>query len=315
MAVRGQPREHGVPVGGADAVGVDQQHLWRRPSEQPIGERFRPRDRDADRGEIVLPHVVDRRGVAAGHGVGPPPIERPVRPVERDRHVAQATGRERRADRLDLLRRVAFLQIRKAVQPQRALARRQPGRERRPRRRDIGQVRLGRQRRVARMRVRVAADLVAVVEPALEERLVVRRLHVAGDHEGDRRDAVLLQHREQRLGRRPPGGGVAARRGARQRQIVHGDEQRPAGRRRRAPAPVRRAVPPASTSAPSSAIPASVADRALMRRGRRRSRPPRSRPACRDRRARSPRPSPSPGGWRRRLRRARGRSPPSRARC
>ncbi len=167
-----------------------------------------------------------------GDRVGPRPIEGPVLPVDGDRDVALAGAGERVSHGDHLLARVAFLQVREPEEPESPPARRQPGRERLPRRREIGEVGIGGQRRVARMGVRVAADLMPLVEPALEERLVVGCLHVAGDDEGDRRDAVLLQHREQRLGRGPAGGGVAARRGADDRQIVHGDEQRPAGRRR-----------------------------------------------------------------------------------
>jgi hypothetical protein len=44
-----QPREHRIPVGRADAVGVDQQHLGRAPAEQAVGHRFGADHRDGTR--------------------------------------------------------------------------------------------------------------------------------------------------------------------------------------------------------------------------------------------------------------------------
>ena len=233
MAARRQPREHRVPVGGADARwrGSAAPAASRRPSSRSA-MRLGARHRDAERGEVVLPHVVDRRGVAAGDGVGPR-AGRTTSPSP-----SSVTGTLRRPPAASAARIASTFcgvspscRYGKRIQPQRPLARRQPGRQRRPGRRDIGQVGLGGQRGVARMRVRVAADLVALVEPALQDRLVVRRLDVAGDDERDRPDAVLLQHREQRLGGRPARRGVAARGGAGERQIVDRDQERPRRRR------------------------------------------------------------------------------------
>ena len=222
-----EPREQPVPLRRAHRVRVQEQHLRRPPAEDTVPGLLGVADRDLQRGVVVGRDLREGGGVAGALGLHPGLLVGPVLVVDRDREVALAGAREPLASGVDLGQGVALVQVREAEEAQYPLALAEE-------RVEAGAALLGvldpgggLAPREARVPERVVPELVAGADPLLEDGPVGGLLHVAPDHEADRRHAVLRERREEPVGDPRAVGGIGVQPASRHGQVVDGDDERP----------------------------------------------------------------------------------------